>query len=301
MNDNRLMYAYWNGSDWQKMAVDTDGNGNYNTSLGLDGDGNPHISYTTYSSDELRYAHWTGSSWEIDTLADDAEDSSLAVDGSGRPHIAYCYDDKLTYAVKSNDVWDITFLDETLYECEAVSLALDQSGDPHIIYANVHAINEETKYAYWSGSAWMIEPVFDHEVDSASLALDQYGNPRFSYYYQTSLHYAAWSGQGWNSETLSGGGNNTLALSGNGTPYISYIRAWAIELAYLDDGDWITQTIADLGEGSSYTYHSLALDSNGNVHISYYDYFTKDLLYAYHDSYQPGGGSFLNFLPLITH
>ena len=96
-NDD-LMYAYQDASGWHIQTVDSLRYvGWYNitsTSLVLDGDGYPHISYFPpyYYSNSLQYAYQNASGWHIKTVdseGDVGEYSSLALDGSGYPHISY--------------------------------------------------------------------------------------------------------------------------------------------------------------------------------------------------------------------
>ena len=95
-------------------------------------------------------------------------------------------------------------------------------------------------------STWNIQTV-DSTGDVGwytSLALDSSGNPHISYDDQTNgnLKYAAWTGSAWNIQTVDSGEN---AVYG----YVGF-------------------------------YTSLALDSSGNPHISYYDEINEDLKYA---------------------
>jgi len=86
-SNNALKYAFLAGSGWHISSVDSGGS---SSSLVLDADGNPRISYD--GGDCLKYASWTGSTWQIETV--DSGDSigklsSLALDSSGEPRISY--------------------------------------------------------------------------------------------------------------------------------------------------------------------------------------------------------------------
>ena len=153
-------------------------------SITLDNYNNPHISYFSSSSDQLKYANYNDGSWNIeivDSLMNGAG-TSIAIDSSGNPHIAYCgYMDQqqlLKYAFYDGR-WNILAVDLG----KNPSLALDQHDNPHIIYYDHQT--SFLKYASYDGS-WNIE-----NVDSggwgrrSSLALDSYGSPHISY----SIHY----------------------------------------------------------------------------------------------------------------
>ena len=66
-------------------------------------------------------------------------------------------------------------------------------------------------------------------------------------------------------------------------PHISYASSGGnLKYASLQGSTWTTEVVDD---STSYVgqYSSLALDTNGYPHISYYDGDTSDLKYAYYD------------------
>jgi len=96
-----LIFATWQISSsfawggWIIQPVDSEGTVGHYTSIALDSQGYPHISYRVWIKDDLKYARWDGTDWIIQTVdseGDVGRFTSIALDSSDYPHISY-YDD----------------------------------------------------------------------------------------------------------------------------------------------------------------------------------------------------------------
>jgi len=98
--ENGLKYAFYShsplgGWEWMIESVDS-GNVGMSTSLALDDQDRPHISYTSDTSGpptthNLYYAHFADGYWSLETVDTDwvVGETSIALDRCGMPHIAY--------------------------------------------------------------------------------------------------------------------------------------------------------------------------------------------------------------------
>ncbi|MEM3432778.1 MAG: hypothetical protein QXU79_00685 [Candidatus Micrarchaeaceae archaeon] len=89
-----LCYAYKDDTGWHVEQVDGGwpADVGWGSSLVLDAEDRPYISYYDEKNDDLRFAYHTGTAWITETAADEIavwETTSIALDAFGRPHIAY--------------------------------------------------------------------------------------------------------------------------------------------------------------------------------------------------------------------
>jgi hypothetical protein len=268
------------------------------TSIALDSNDNPRISYYDRTTTSLKYTEWTGNHWDIITLdsySNVGKFSSMALDPENDPHIVY-YDSvfqNLKYAGRHRDLWSIKTLDSGGDVGKYSSIAVSEKGHLHISYYN--GTTGDLKYVLWDGITWKIETI-DSEGDVGrftSIALDSEGKPCISYIDHTNsqLKYAKWTGSEWfiqriaivnlQSETsLDFGSGTSLAVDSNDQPHIVFIGGRDDNLRYArwDGMCWTLTDVSDIRE--VYLYVSLALDSRDRPHISYYTNYDNKIHYA---------------------
>ena len=291
-----IRYAFWNGTDWEISMVDQSSNpllACETTSLALDDDGYPHISYTGDDGDSycLKYALWTGTNWDLQIIDNSSgwvgEFNSLKLDSLGYAHISY-YDndgDYLKYASWNGQTWEIEIVSNGL--AWGTSLDLDSLGYPCIAYyGDGHVLN----YFHWNGTSWDFYNVdnFGGNVGSIdiSLVLDSQDYPHIIYYmFDQTLRYARWDGSEWIITTVTGnygGAYSWLALDSQDNPHIVYYQAtgntWNVWYKYWDGTCWHNEVVNQpLGGGWNCR---IALDSQEHPRIAYFNQNTDDLEYA---------------------
>ena len=124
---------------WQTETVDGENSsvGKF-TSLALDSNGNPHITYYDEDNKKLKYAYKDINGWNTETVDSTGEAGVLAIDSNNILHISYRDNSNkyLKYGYRDSSGWHI----ETVYNgylvSEYISIALDAIGQPHIVYVN---------------------------------------------------------------------------------------------------------------------------------------------------------------------
>ncbi len=132
-----------------EVEVDNTSGAGFYTSIAIDNNGFPGISYRNNTTKELKYAYYNGSSWIKQTLpvtGDTGYYTSLAFDSKGNPHISF-------YDADNQDVEYISYdgtswgnpevVDTNLGDCVTgvygnTSLVIDSNDVPHIAYYNAN-------------------------------------------------------------------------------------------------------------------------------------------------------------------
>ncbi len=273
--------------EWDIKTID--GSGGF-TSIDVGPNGSVHISYCDSNNNDLKYACMAadGSSWTIGTVDNGTTAySSIAVAADGSVHISY-FDDSngdLKYATSASDAssWTIETVDSSGDVGRYPSIAVTADGSVHISYYDQS--NGDLKYATRASdaSSWTIETVDSSgDVGSySSIVVPADGSVHISYYDDSNddLKYAARAPEqtSWTVETADNwnrvGKFSSLAVDVDGNVHISYHDYTNSDIRYASKpvgGSWFTEKVGDTSmgykdEGPS----SLALDADGNVHVSY--------------------------------
>ena len=225
----------------------------------------------------------TGYTWQLDTVDTNGAKPSLAVDADGVPHIAYLLEAMpgfVKYAVPNNDGWDISTI-STGYFYGPLDIQVSGQGVPQISYHDHD--NEDAAYAILVDGQWQVETISHpgHDGWDNNLAIDSSGRPHIvsidpsQFGSKSGVEYATFDGQNWTVEEVGSGSvpyefGSFIALDSQDRPHVVWFDDDEKDLKYAtnDGTGWVVTTVESQGDVGRYA--SLAIDSQDNPVISYY-------------------------------
>ena len=185
--------------------------------------------------------------------------------------------------------WTTTTANYVYYSGWDPSIGVDSNGTVHIVYSNMDS--DDFWHSSYDGSTWAHTKIRDCDsCRKADLVIDSNDNIHIAYYHSISstgyLLYSMYDGTSWTNNWSKSGVENdqiSIALDANDQPHISYSRDGyicnAALLSYYDGSSWSTVTLDD-----TTTYigcdSSIAIDSNGFVHVAYRHHGNMDMKIA---------------------
>ena len=286
--------------------IDSDGiTGSHASSLALDQNGNPNISYLDIVNGDLRFAFKQAGEWTRLVLDDGGSyrvgwSSSLVLDEHDNPHISYIelhnsgrFRLKYIYRDTSRQWWGTRVPDVEVWY--GTSLCLGENGLLYIGYQSAYGdyVGYMTKSTGWSkhpvgtgkGVSLAVTRHGDYDFNDVHMA---YMVPGEGHYDGTLAYWFNLSGAE-NVDANAGGAtfHAMLATDTEKRPHIVYSPIvgpgywdYGLKYAYHNGSEWIIQQW-DLTSGQS-PEPSLAMDAQGRPHIVYTDGDT--LVYAYRQS-----------------
>jgi PKD repeat protein len=302
-----IVAASRSASNWQITTLPSPADQGTFSSIAVDRDGIPHISFLDQTEDNeaVRYARLEGQTWEeslVETLPDLFwANTSLVLGDDDQPQIAYPYPDpcRIRHAAWSGSAWQLVSDLDTGGCPEYVNLALDGAGALCISYRQWERRGQtQIQVMCREGDEWSTASVVDTVSQTTpeelalyhALVLESDGTPHLGYYRQTTdttkaeLWYATRSDGSWDRTVVDEGPGvgsyASLALDSQNHPAISYYDHVDGDLRYArwDGSRWISETVDSDGDVGAHT--SLALDESDHPHVSYYDATNQDLKYA---------------------
>lgn len=277
----QLCYAN-NVDGWESEVVDNSSDfvGLY-PSITLDESGSVHICYQSINSDSetLKYATKIAGTWHtyiLDGAGNVANYSAICVD-DGKVYVAYLSQaNTLKFVIfEDGDVKSLAAIDSAILTTDHISLAVNSTGVPHVAYY----LGGELYHAYLQNSTWISGSLESTSQLGGGISMfidDQ--DQIYITYCDTGLgllKYISNVGGNWTEPTIIDSEGevtiaNAITVNENGDEHIAYVDSsddGVLKYAEKRNGIWMYQKV-DLESCGSII--SMAMDSEGRSHISYY-------------------------------
>lgn len=171
------------------------------------------------------------------------------------------------------------------------SIAIDKEGNLQVVYAG-NTGGFRWGYRAANDTHWYTIPI-KPGTGFTGLAIDRQGNPHVCLAVQNDgiLQYGSFEGAKWHFQPIDPGSGPawfscSVAVSASGVPHITWYLERGPANAYvahdkyavLKDGEWLAQAV-DLDPQAG-KWHSLALDKDGNPHVSFDSFVNGALKYG---------------------
>jgi len=266
-----------------------------NGCLQVDSTGNPCLFYSSEPDKTITYARFNGATWDnITSGIKIVTAEGLEIDSADTPHIVYGseFGAGTNYAYYDGSVWVPTVVYSITWPGTDSSIALDSNGLPHFGIHGGGGGGQGVWHYWFDGVDWNSEhPVSGDQLISPHIEIDQDDYPHIMTHYMygsADLWHIYKTESGWTTDNLGIGGNQPQAVfDSNWNLHCAYLTGAGGEavnhIGYFvwDGASWSTPVVVD--DSSDLRNVALALDSNNYPHISYIDYNTHFLKYAWYD------------------
>src|SRR6056297_3681871 len=174
-------------------TVDEGSTQGYHSSLVIDEEGKPHISFTESGSKFLKYAYFDGDEWVTENVVEGSSyinQTSIALDSEGYPCIAFqsgIYpESSVIFTSFNGSTWETVTVDQGHSGTgTTLSLAFDNNGDPGIAYVYYDQESSSVlRFAKRENGSWFPDTVNSNDnfhSNKCTLAFSSTGLPFIGY------------------------------------------------------------------------------------------------------------------------
>ncbi len=229
--------------------------------------------------------------WHEETVAPTlSHQLSIQLDSSGTPHVAYIDNETVHYGYWNGSGWELQVVDTAGFDNVYTSLALGSDDNPHIAYYAFNGSLNTLRYARLINNTWVIENLDFNIINSdfLSIAVDEYDQAYIAYrdahFGDGTLRCIFFYDCDWHRGIVDNSGRNpSIKVNYPGSPGISYYDPVMRVLKYARyTGSWQTMFVDYSGDTGYYS--SLAIDSNHNPKIVYFDSANLQIKYAQYEA-----------------
>jgi len=290
-SEDAVKYVTNVNNRWETLVIDRRIDRLPDITIGVDNSNKIHIIYNkcnrrwdNWCDDDLYYATNKSGLWQIqpvDSAKAVGQYSSMAIDTTGQLHVAYSESEagysgygqaRLKYARQTEGSWvsEIVNSSSNLF-ATMIHLRLDYNGKAHISYMDYNTRN--LWYSTNASGQWESTELHERTGQYNAIAIDTSGKVHIFHSPQDwGLWYTTNATGNWKTELVRSDANwfNSVAIDLDNVIHISSFDAFNGVLKYMkvENGAWercYVDTQVDSGR-----YNDIALDTQGNVHISYH-------------------------------
>ena len=263
--------------------------------IAVDAEGTVHL--VTNTTALVYWRKPSGGNWTSQQLDDQLTcDLALTLDGQSRLHLAYFSGHGIRYASNASGVWQVEqvadgFSDIGCSGKSRISIAVPAA--VHIAYRESIAQPPYARLQYASNATgvWVVETVDDSSaVKTLSLAVDSSRQPHIAWCDNLRQFKYAARNQGngtWRLDFIKSAGlaaHPSLAIGTDDVSHIGFYDTVNGEYKYATNrnGSWTVFPVEKIGLSATFDFidNALSLDSQGNLHASYFNLVDQTLNYV---------------------
>jgi len=287
-------YATNSSGGWVVSAVD-DVKADWYIAIAVDSAPSVHLLFNAWNdalgNSGLKYYRLQSGTWSGSDIENPVREGegigglSLVLDAQDHPHAIYkITEGTLNHASDTSGEWQKSVIGTFASLGGGNTLALGSNGEPHLLYFNDST--DALRLAKRNAHGWSISDAIKglEGFPYPSMVVEADDKVHICYLDDVELKYAYYAGATWKVTNLSGAfgyfsvNNLSMVLDAAGKVHIVGEGRYAVAHVTDATGKWTIETI---GNPDSYSgYAALAIDKAGNIHISYGDHDSREVLYA---------------------